>query len=214
MLISHRKRFIYTKTHKTAGTSIESYFEKYCMKESDWSYTVLRDITIGEEGIIGYRGMNAKDKYWRNHMPASEIRNKTGPSIWDKYFKFCVIRNPFDKLISGFYFTSDKVVTHDLIMGFRNWIKSGKTQLDRNKYMIGEKICMDYFIKYEELNAGVKEVCDKLNIPFEPERIPEINSGYRDKEIPVKAFYDDETITIISKAYKFEMEYFNYDIPR
>lgn len=35
MLISHRKRFIFTKTAKTAGTSVESYFEQYCMPEGE-----------------------------------------------------------------------------------------------------------------------------------------------------------------------------------
>ena len=31
MLISHRKKFIFTKTKKTAGTSVESVFETYCI---------------------------------------------------------------------------------------------------------------------------------------------------------------------------------------
>jgi hypothetical protein len=31
MLVSHLKKFIFTKTKKTAGTSVESVFEPYCM---------------------------------------------------------------------------------------------------------------------------------------------------------------------------------------
>ena len=30
-LISNKKKFIYIKNKKVAGTSIESYFEKYCI---------------------------------------------------------------------------------------------------------------------------------------------------------------------------------------
>ena len=48
MLISHRKQFIYTKTAKTAGTSVESYFEKYCMPEGKWQFS------HGHRRLLGY----------------------------------------------------------------------------------------------------------------------------------------------------------------
>ena len=55
MLISHRKRFIYTKTVKTAGTSVESYFEPYCMREGEWSFSHSRAEYVSEAGIVGIR---------------------------------------------------------------------------------------------------------------------------------------------------------------
>jgi hypothetical protein len=56
MLIGHRKKFIYTKTAKTAGTSIESYFENFCMPENTWKFSNPREEYVSKEGIIGYRG--------------------------------------------------------------------------------------------------------------------------------------------------------------
>ena len=56
MLVSHRYKFIFTKTVKTAGTSIESYFEKYCMPEGEWKESHNREEYVSETGIIGYRG--------------------------------------------------------------------------------------------------------------------------------------------------------------
>jgi hypothetical protein len=81
MLVSHRKKFIYTKIVKTAGTSVESYFEKYCMPEGAWEFAYYREVYDSEEGIIGYRGNNATENKWNNHMPAIEIRDKIGTSI-------------------------------------------------------------------------------------------------------------------------------------
>jgi len=109
MLVSHRYKFIYTKTVKTAGTSVESYFEPYCMKEGEWSFAHSRDEYTSETGIIGYRGNQIPDDcVYYNHMPAQKIKNLLGEDIWNSYFKFCVVRNPFSKAASYYYFEEEK----------------------------------------------------------------------------------------------------------
>jgi hypothetical protein len=104
MLISLRKKFICTKTVKTAGTSVESYFEPYCMLEGEWQFSYGREEYVDQSGIIGYRGTVRKSKTWTNHMSAEAIKELIGEKIWNSYFKFCVIQNPYDKLISAFHF--------------------------------------------------------------------------------------------------------------
>jgi len=37
-------------------------------------------------------------------MTAEAIRREVGPAVWNGYFKFCVIRNPFEVTVSAFYF--------------------------------------------------------------------------------------------------------------
>ena len=76
MLVSHRKKFIYTKTVKTAGTSVESYFEKYCMLEGAWEFAHGREEFVSAEGIIGYRGNNAREKKLYNHMPKQSVGHR------------------------------------------------------------------------------------------------------------------------------------------
>lgn len=85
MLASYRKKFIYTKTAKTASTSVESFFEPYCMEQGQWEFTILRDAHISRAGIIGYRGTASRfgrfpfvGKRWYDHMPASKIRRQLG----------------------------------------------------------------------------------------------------------------------------------------
>jgi len=36
-------------------------------------------------------------------MPASEVKKIVPMSIWNSYYKFTIIRNPFDKIVSYFY---------------------------------------------------------------------------------------------------------------
>jgi len=221
MLISHRKQFIYTKTLKTAGTSVELYFEKYCMPDGVWKFQNSREMYVSTAGIIGFRGMRNVSGYeWYNHMPASEIREKVGDSIWDNYFKFCVIRNPFDRLVSGFFYYQQlrhgkkAAGAGDLIVNFRRWVKeNGHSTIDRDKYLINGQICLDYLIRYEELEKGIRHVCDILELPFEPDSIPYMKAGFRGVDIPLKDFYDFETVQIVTNMYKFELHQFNYSVP-
>jgi len=36
MLVSHLKKFIFIKSMKTASTSVEVYFERYCVADQNW----------------------------------------------------------------------------------------------------------------------------------------------------------------------------------
>lgn len=241
MLISHRKEFIFTKTVKTAGTSVESYFEKYCMPEGEWRESHTREEYISEAGIIGYRGGANKDKTWYNHMPAKTIRDQIGQDMWDRYYKFTIVRNPFDKLISGFFFYGknggkvagklmklkakvrqvldieekvDKSRGQKEIERFRSWIHKGGSIIDRNKYMIDGEENMDYFIRYEHLHEDMKHVCDQLSIPFEPSLVPQFKKGLRKHSIPIQDYYDTETYRIVREKYAWEVEKFGYDLPK
>lgn len=239
MLISHRKQFIYTKTYKTAGTSVEVYFEPYCMQEGEWKEVHLRDQYESEAGAIGYRGSpkdTSKIKWW-NHMPASLIKERMeDDKEWNTYFKFCVIRNPFDKLISAFHFQNkalpnqsrwyyyrrrltkryDNVVHSGIsptkIRQFKDWLKSNDSFIDRDKYFIDGTLCVDFFIQYEDLQGGIQKVCQELDIPFEPERIPNFKAGIRPKK-DYSAYYDEEAIELVRNLFKFEVEKFDYQPP-
>lgn len=153
MLISHRKKFIFTKTGKTAGTSVESYFEKDCMPEGDWQESHTRDEYVSEFGIIGYRGESLKKDSckWYNHMSAKKIRQQIGEDIWNSYYKFTVIRNPFDKLISSFYYDNrngrKQKRNYSYSQKLKSWVKSllGKTSPTSKIQKAQENSDIEYF---------------------------------------------------------------------
>ena len=237
MLISHRKKFIYTKTIKTAGTSVESYFEQCCMPEGDWAFSHKREEYVSNDGIIGYRGRHPKGKTWLNHMSAATIKQQIGEDIWSDYFKFCVIRNPFTKLVSAYHHFVDrdhqptlreklskqvrKLKTGrpdpvDLVTGethperFQSWIKNGGWINDRDKYFINDRVCVDYFILQEDLENGIKAVCEKLEIPYETNHLPKLKARKAVKKLPTQDYYNDETIAIVERLYAYEIQRFGY----
>jgi hypothetical protein len=226
LLVSHTRNFIYTKTKKTAGTSVESYFEPFCLPEGAWSFSHAREETVCNEGIIGFRGSQSGNKTWWHHMPAALIRQQLGPETWNRYFKFCVIRDPFDKLVSAFHFfvrqgpsapvSGENPDTRKrvLIKAFREWLKTGEVLTDRETYTLDGRICMDYVIRFESLKEGIQAVCDRLGLVFEPNRIPVLKAGSRQTGITIADYYDKQSIDRVENAYRMELDYFGYKSPK
>jgi hypothetical protein len=218
MLVSHRKKFIYTKTAKTAGTSVESFFERYCMPEGAWTFQGGREEYVSDSGIIGVRSSDTSGRKWRNHMPALEIKNNLAPEIWSSYFKFCCVRNPFDKIVSAFFNSHVKrngvVLDSDAerIACFRDWVKSRRTSLlyDGDRYLIDGSVCVDFFIRYEDLENGVREVCRSIGVETESIELPRMKAAARNTKLAYTEFYDRESIEIVKKYYAFELALFNY----
>src|SRR5215217_2781519 len=100
MIISHEHKFIFLKTRKTAGTSIEIALSRFCGEE-DMITPIGREDKLRENlsprGAQNFQyaaedGRNSQGERQiscYNHMPAKRVRDLIGTKIWDEYFKFC-----------------------------------------------------------------------------------------------------------------------------
>jgi hypothetical protein len=178
MIISHRHKFIFIKTRKTGGTSIETLLAQCCGKED-----IITPISEEEERstkfsvsaqntqvplhrytLKDWARLIVKGKRLRfyGHMPAESVARYIGRDIWNTYYKFCFDRNPWDKSISmyywkggdGIYETFERFLGTDGLKTLSNW----------GLYAKGEKIYVDKVYKYEELADSLMEVAQKLNI--------------------------------------------------
>jgi len=239
MLVSHRYKFIYTKTAKTAGTSVESYFEQYCMPDGEWTVEHGRDLYVSESGIIGFRGSNRpKEISWYHHMSAKKIREQIGEEVWNSYFKFCVVRDPFDKAVSAFFHFKKfreragsgepgkslrkrlaglfrkEPVFRDIKEEFEHWLSRGEMVVDRDKYTIDDVFCVDEVIRYENLQGDMEKVCQRIGVEWEPARLPEFKKGIRDESVGFADIYTPKSIQIVSDLYAYELERFGYQAPK
>tara|TARA_B110000483_G_scaffold224951_1_gene284199 strand:- start:1107 stop:1802 length:696 start_codon:yes stop_codon:yes gene_type:complete len=226
MLISHRYKFIFTKTVKTAGTSVESYFERFCMPEGEWHEQHQRESYESESGVIVYRGKITGEKpKWYHHMPARQIKTLVGDDIWNSYFKFTVIRNPWDKAMSAYshFGKNYKPKLHQKLFQqichstctpeqrrFLNWLKHEQLPEDRNTYLINNEICVDEFIRFENLHDGIESVCNKLGLPWDENRLPKFKTKIRDNTIKPHQIYTPAAHQRIEKHYAYEIKNFAY----
>jgi len=194
MIISHSKKFIYFKGPKVAGTSVEIYFENRCNPSVD---------------VIGYRGPNPKPEgcEWWNHMVPSQIKSKVDQNVWDNYFKFACIRNPWDRLVSYYFWNihakhiTEQVSFKSFCQELEGFSLVGFYQLKQDPNNV------DFFVKFENLKDDIKKVCERLDIEYEYDTMP-----FEKKTIhkPYEEYYTKEIKDIVYPLIKDDLEYFQY----
>ena len=236
MIISFKYKFIFIKTYKTAGSSIENYLHPFLNN---------KDILAQTED---YKGINCRgdfdtrevedyipkkliEKYHRHkiyfnpHMPIWLVRERLKPlskklnyDIFENFYKFSVIRNPFDTIVSHYYWVNStkniqsKPITFNKILEeLENNVYPNYGLLNLNKLMDKnfEKIICNKIIKYENLNKDLSFVFNKLGIPFDGElkiykKKTNIKKNYRD-------FFDNKSKKLIMEMFSKDIELFNYD---
>ncbi len=172
MIINHKYKFIFIKSFKTAGTSLEIALSKFC-DEKD----VITKIEPNDEIIrkkLKYTGPRNNDGM-KVHMTASEIKNKINSEIFENYFKFVVVRNPFDQIISAFYWHNESKKNEKKFFFFKKKSINFNKFFERkarhifedeiNRYSENGEILIDKFISYENLKNDLSSLSDLIKLP-------------------------------------------------
>lgn len=106
MIISHKHKFIFTKPRKVASTSIEVALSKFCGPDD----IITENVSSKDIDEDSYSDYARNQEGYFNHMRAGRIKQKVGKKVWEKYFVFTVVRNPWDMVVSR-YFWNQKNAT-------------------------------------------------------------------------------------------------------
>ncbi|MBI1184021.1 hypothetical protein GC194_07110 [bacterium] len=227
MIVSHKHRFIFIKTRKTAGTSLEIALSEYC-GDSDIITPIDRDDEAARATLTGRQAQNYKlglarhlpnewlgmllgkpRKSFYNHMPAQEAKALLGDTIWNSYYKFCFERNPFDKVLSQ-YFARGGDDAFGSVMGY---LKSGEVARLRgyDMYSLNHLPAMDHVYKFEEMNESLREISEKLALP-KPLKLPEYKAkgGRRGDKRHYREVLTEEEKELISLIFAREIKLLGY----
>jgi hypothetical protein len=226
MLCSHTKKFIYIKTKKTASTSVEVLLEPFCL-DSPRPAQEHGDMVVNTSGIIGYRGKNWKGKPFYNHMPAADILAQLGSEVFWSYKKICIVRNPFDKAVSMFWFLLPHQARQALLSApfdavrsaFRQFIRSEHTKFDQSAsnnccdwyiYTIDDRVVIDVVLRYETLASDLEVFFSGLGVQFDTGGLSFYKSGFRVRREHFSEYYDAEALAIAQNLFRKEINHFNY----
>jgi hypothetical protein len=224
MIISHSHRFIFVKSAKTAGTSLESALSNHC--SGDDVVTPLGDYRVNrdEEGNWVHKSMNAGD--FEQHDHGITIRNKVPADVWNSYFKFSIARNPWDRVLSLFFWKHRndpalrprKRFYHHLGIRFdalaptralfSNFVVNEDWETNDRFYIIDDRLCVDFVIRYESLGDGFGQVCDRIGIPVPS--LPNLKVGIRAKGHHYSEYYDDAAMKVVAERHRNDIRLLGY----
>jgi len=215
MIISHQHKFIFLRTRKTAGTSMQLALESICSKDDIFSTEVI---------LSGIEKKRITRPIFRTHYPACKVKALI-PKEWDTYFKFCFERNPWDKVVSMYHHRKsvNKEKEAD-VTPFTEWctrayldeeneIKTMRRRfpLDSDKYLIDGKYALDYIGYYETLHKDFDNLCTTLgltNVPSLTNRLGAYRKDYR--HIHYRNYFNTTTREQVAERFVKEIEMFDY----
>ena len=195
--INHDLKAIFIHIPKTAGTFLADIlhthygFKKYYIKRPDHlQFTGKIDTSVKcHENFIHGTLMYYKTS------PYCNAKMGMTPEKWDEYYKFCFIRNPYDKIISGWNYVAPKI-------SFEQYIQKPKQKscwdywhvfMPQVRHIINEKgkIGVDFIGRFEHLEEDFGKVLEKLDLIKRP--LTETKKNAR-KHLPYQVYYQNQQI--------------------
>lgn len=205
MLISDSHQFIFVHIRKAAGTSLRQILEQVSLpKNNRWWYKLLS------------RGGLAIDyhKYsYRKHSNLIKAERSMPAEKFNKYFKFAIVRNPWDRLVSEFEYIKTQP-THSRFkrlkaMTFAEYVeyqakRPAAHQVNALQLKNGDIGC-DYVGKLETLDESLEVISKFTGLSFA--ELPHINQVDRRD---YRSYYDDQLKERVESLWLSDVTTFNY----
>ena len=202
-MIHHKHKCIFIHINKCAGTSVSlalDMLQTHVSAELVFSDDILSD-PQNEWWEKWPNGNRANEHNW---IPLNQIKN-----YWNQYYKFTVVRNPWDRIVSDLNFCKKKgfvdparTIRQEVVECMDNHERWKSPCMDW--ITLGGENQMDMVLRFENLQHDFQTLCDRLNISA---TIPHKN---KTEHKHYTEYYDDETRQMVAEKYAKDIEYFGY----
>jgi hypothetical protein len=169
---------------------------------------------------------------WQNHKDLARYAREC--ETFDTFFKFAIVRNPWDRMLSDYNYQKKKsrenklhlLTPSGVVRSFKEWVRTVLS--DPFRYPASDwggdvsegvhrwspqvdwislegRIAVDEVIKLENLDQGFTKVREKLSLP--PARLPRRNSRFH---WHYSHYYDDATRDLVADYYAQDIRRFGY----
>ncbi|WP_019038852.1 sulfotransferase family 2 domain-containing protein [Psychroflexus tropicus] len=161
-----------------------------------------------------------------SHRKLIDYQRIFGKKTVSKYYKFSFVRNPWDRLVSTYFFlinggltNRDKKWTEEHISDYKdftdfvlNWvqIEQVNTSLhfqEQHRFLTNHKgeLDVDFLGRFETLDQDFQKVCQHLQLD---RSLRKTNSSKRKNDY--RSYYNDETKAVVENVYAKDIQLFNY----
>lgn len=202
-MISHSENFIFVHIPKTGGTSVSN--------------------ALGRYGTVLQGPANFGSIYFK-HAYARDLKRMLG-SEYDRYFRFSVVRNPWDWVVSNFAFNrglhrswtrgtafcvDSQIPSWATGWTFKFWLRWWlETFSPQQSRMLTDgrgTMLVDRVIRFEHLADDFRDICSHLRLA--PCQLSHhVKNGPRDS---FASYYDSESWDLVAKHFYEDIERFSY----
>ncbi len=213
MIVSHTYGFIFLKTEKTGGTSVERALVEILGEGDFWPHGPRPLWGRAIPGLHGALTRSVPELFGLHaHATGAQVRRVFGQAVWDRYYKFAIERNPWDRQVS--------------LYAHRQWKRGrGPEGFDRDMrsplyratehcrldnwgiYSLGGKLAVDRVLRYETLETDLAGLAADLGLP--PLKLPRLRVYAPDRP-HYSSFYSPETRDLVARWYAPEIAAFGY----
>lgn len=214
MIASFAHNFIFIKTRKTAGTSIELALGRLCCEQDiitppgpdeslRWQHgwrgaqNFADDPALTQEyadimkrrasaELSAFQKKLRKSGQFHSHMPAQNIAAKLDAAFWSNAFKWTIERHPYERAVSMAYFRIWRQnIPADAFQAVLNKLIADRRVDDRKRYTINGRIAVDEVIKFEDLSVAFPKLLVSVGLQFDDE-LPRAKTGQRTDRRPAR----------------------------
>ncbi|MBW6419710.1 sulfotransferase family 2 domain-containing protein [Celeribacter sp. PS-C1] len=180
MIFLRSSNVLFLKPKKTAGTSFEIALSRFA--EEDDIITPISNVDEDIRRNLGFqtcqnylkrpqeynlndaitylrRGARAKKFY--NHITAAKTRRRLGPNLFDAAYKVSIVRNPFDMIVSLYFWKTRK---DEVRPSIQEWVKRNKSVLRRymDQYYLNGTDIIDFYVRFENFEEDILELENRV----------------------------------------------------
>jgi hypothetical protein len=213
-MISIARRFLFIHVPKTGGNSLFQALREYSDE---------RIITPGpvQDGIERFGTVNDAYPTIVKHSSLSEYQAALPTEVFQSLYKFAVLRNPWERMISWFFSPHRQLPqkARRLWQGAGEWSREKFLAFLTRRQATRHYTCLpgaptlshdlDFLMRFERLDEDFAEVCKRLEIPARP--LPKYNRSTRQH---YSHYYDDDLVALVGGMFPEEIEFGGYRFER
>lgn len=205
MIVSHRHRFIFLAVPRTGSQSVRAALRPH-LDAADWEQAAWkseRRLPVPALATIEH-----------GHIGAAHARRFLDPAIWNGYFKFAFVRNPWDRFISAAFARNAR---RPLFLAnpagyLRLLLHSPSVREDplfrpQHAFLADEHgaSAVDFVGRFETFQRDFDSICQRVGIG--PASLPRLNASPHDSPAP---YFDAALKAQVADFYGQDIERFGY----
>ena len=206
MDVSDSHEFIFVRVRKTASRSMRSQLEPYLLPRPATPLARIKSRAMLERDYRKFR--------FRAHDEITTVQRLMPPEQFGRYFKFAIVRNPWNRLVSEYEFIlrTPRHGRHHKVKKLGSFAAFVEMQIPRRDAYQTSQLCdgegrllMDFVGRLGNLQEDWQAICAHIGIPCT--ELPRINVGSYKSYVE---YYSKDLCDLVARNWAREIEMFGF----